>query len=217
MSSKEHSKSFALSIGSLLFKKRAGSSVQKRRGSSDSIGFQVRSRSLENLVDVAGLDIPPMISELGDKWSEVDLLKNQGTHIVCILPTTSLDFIVSCLYAIKVYPLIPEGMLLLSLLLLLLLNKLYYFTCIDADDVERLLTDCKGVLVDVSARAALLEAFTKHHIGGIVPLVLVVTNSGTDDKRKTWARKIIEKCEPTLVTGRLGDIHALSQDVVERG
>ncbi len=94
---------------------------------------------------------------------------------------------------------------------------LLFFIIIDVDDVAGLLVDCKGVLVDVSAREALLEAFTEHHIGGIVPLVLLVTNSGTDDKRKTWARKIIEKCDPNVISGHLGDIHALSQDVVERG
>lgn len=77
--------------------------------------------------------------------------------------------------------------------------------------------DCKAVLIDVSAREAMVEAVIDHHIVGVAPLVLVVTNCGTDDKRKTLARKVIEKCEPTLVTGRLGDIYALGQDVSERG
>ncbi len=111
MSSKDPSKSLASSIGSLLFhKKRAVSSVKDRRGSSGSMGFQVRSRSLENLVDVAAR--PPTIGDLNldEHWSELSLLKSQGTHIVCILPSTSLDFVVSCLYAIGVNALIPEGL-----------------------------------------------------------------------------------------------------------
>ena len=72
-------------------------------------------------------------------------------------------------------------------------------------------------MVNTSARKEIIEALLEHYISGLVPFVLVCQDAGTNDQRKALARKIIEKCEPTLVSGRLGDIHALGEDILERG
>ncbi len=112
--SKSMQQSFVSSLGARLFKNRSGSSIQNRRGSTDSMGFQApgRSRSLEN---IAGehLEIPPTISELRlpeqEKWSEIEMLKTLGPHVLCILPSVSLDFVASSLQAIGATALIPEG------------------------------------------------------------------------------------------------------------
>ena len=231
--SKDHS--LFSSIGAVLFKSRKqGGSVQDRRTSIESTGFQVkhRSKSLENIVDMANSPTIPELN-LGEVWNEIELLKSLGPHIVCILPSLAHDFVASAMYAIGANPLIPEGIIFnacIILIILVLMNKivlthavikeycsLCMFSFSDPEDVEKLLSDCKGVLVDVSARVAMIEAFMEYHVPDLVPFVLVVTRSGTDDKRKAMARKIMEKCEPTLVSGRLGDIHALGQDIIERG
>lgn len=85
------------------------------------------------------------------------------------------------------------------------------------EDVKELISDCKAILVDMSAKQAYIEEFMQEHISGLVPVVVVVSNCGTNDKKKALARQLIEKCEPTILTGRLGDIYALGQDITERG
>ena len=87
----------------------------------------------------------------------------------------------------------------------------------DIEDINGLLGNCKGVVIDTSAKTAFIEEYIEQAIPGLVPLVLIITNCGTDDKRKGLARKIIENCSPAIVSGRLGDIHAVAQDFVERG
>lgn len=118
MSGKQENKSnstssLAASIGTFLFKKKGHSASvydNDRRGSTDSMGFAVRSKSLENLVDVP----PPTIQELKneayeEKWEGLEMMKKSAPHVVCILPSVAVDFVTSCLYAIGANPLIPEG------------------------------------------------------------------------------------------------------------
>ena len=106
--------SFVSSLGAKLFKNRPGTSLQDRRGSTDSMGFQPpgRSRSLEN-ISGEHPEIPPTISELRlpeeEKWSEIEMLKTLCPHVLCILPSMSLDFVASSLLAIGATALVPEG------------------------------------------------------------------------------------------------------------
>lgn len=219
MSKSTSNVSLASSIGTFLFKKKGHSASvhdNDRRGSADSMGFQVRSKSLENLMDIQQ---HPTIEELksekwDEKWDELEMIKRTAPHVVCILPSVSMDFVSSCLYAIGANPLIPEGTNPCMYLYILYSPP---YTLIDVDDIKELITDCKAILVDMSAKQAYLEEFMQEHISGLVPLVVIVTNCGTNDKKKALARQLIDKCEPTLVTGRLGDIYALGQDITERG
>jgi hydroxyethylthiazole kinase-like sugar kinase family protein len=79
------------------------------------------------------------------------------------------------------------------------------------------LSTCNGaVLCDTSARVDLVQAVLDNYKVGTIPLVLLCWESGTSDTRKNLSRKIAELCNPTLITGRLGDIHALGLDIMSR-
>lgn len=71
--------------------------------------------------------------------------------------------------------------------------------------------------MDVSARKELLEAFIEKFIVDLTPLIVCATDSGTDDHRKSIAKQIIDKCSPTVISGRMGDIHSLGTELVELG
>ena len=71
--------------------------------------------------------------------------------------------------------------------------------------------------MDVSSRKELLEALIKHYVVDLTPLVICATDCGTDDNRKNFAKRIIEKCSPSVISGRLGDIHSLGTELVEIG
>lgn len=87
----------------------------------------------------------------------------------------------------------------------------------DREDLESCLQNCKAVVVDVSARKELVEAALESYIPGQVPLILVAYGVGTNDRKKKLARTIVEKCDPTVISGRMGDISALAMDVMDRG
>lgn len=87
----------------------------------------------------------------------------------------------------------------------------------DAEDMEQHLQNCKAVVVDVSASKDLVEALMEHYIPTQTPLILVTWGAGTSDRKKRLARQVTEKCEPTVISGRMGDISALAMDVMDRG
>ena len=37
------------------------------------------------------------------------------------------------------------------------------------------------------------------------------------DRKKALARKVMNECSPTVISGRMGDITALTMDVMDRG
>lgn len=191
--SSERIDNLSASIGALLFGKRRHT-TQDRKTSLESPTKPSRTRSLENLVDIKDANRIIDGGSIEDSWSEVEAVKPLGPVVVCILPSLAQDFVVSGLIAMGANPLIPE----------------------DPKDVEKYISDCKAILVNTSARKEIIEALLEHYISGLVPFVLVCQDAGTNDQRKALARKIIEKCEPTLVSGRLGDIHALGEDILER-
>ena len=83
--------------------------------------------------------------------------------------------------------------------------------------MEQHLQNCKAVIVDVSASKELVEAFMERYIPTQSPLVLVTWGAGTSDRKKRLARQVMEKCEPTVISGRMGDISALAMAVIDRG
>lgn len=83
--------------------------------------------------------------------------------------------------------------------------------------MERHLGDCKAVLVDITAKKDIVEAVVDNYVIGSVPLILVCWEAGTIDARKHLARMVIERCSPSLISGRLGDVHALTIDVMDHG
>ena len=71
--------------------------------------------------------------------------------------------------------------------------------------------------MDVSARKVLLETFIDKFVPDLTPLVICATESGTNNHRKSIAKRLIDKCSPCVISGRLGDIHSLGTELVELG
>ena len=86
----------------------------------------------------------------------------------------------------------------------------------DPGDIDRDIENSKAVVLDVSAPASLVEAFVNTYQQGSLPLVLVVSQAGTSDRKRDLAVEVIERCRPTVVLGRRGDVYALSQAILEK-
>ena len=71
-------------------------------------------------------------------------------------------------------------------------------------------------MLDVSAPQSLIETFIDEFDVGSCPLVLITAQSGTNDRKKELAVRVIEESGPTLITGRLGDIYAVAQAIEEK-
>ena len=87
----------------------------------------------------------------------------------------------------------------------------------DPMDMEKDLQNSKAVLVDIGAPRAVIEAFMEHYVVGQCPLVLVTAQAGCNDRKKQLATQIIDQCGPSTITGSLGDIFAISQEILEKG
>ena len=70
--------------------------------------------------------------------------------------------------------------------------------------------------MDVGAPQSLIETFIEEFAIGSCPLVLVTSQSGTNDRKKDLAVRVIEENGPTLITGRLGDIYTVAQAIEEK-
>ena len=70
--------------------------------------------------------------------------------------------------------------------------------------------------MDVGAPQKLIDTFIDEFRIGSCPLVLVTSQSGTNDRKKELAVRLIEEKGPTLITGRLGDIYAVAQAIEEK-
>ena len=90
------------------------------------------------------------------------------------------------------------------------------FVHTDPADIVKDLTNAKAVVVDVSAPHVIIESFLDHFKVDSCPLILVTSDCGTNDRKKALALRIIEESGPTLITGKLGDIYAVAQSVIEK-
>ena len=106
--------------------------------------------------------------------------------------------------------------LLYSLSLSLSLSLLSDITLTDPADIPKDLANCKAVVLDVSAPQNIIETFIDEFAIGSCPLILVASQTGTNDRKKDLAVRVIEDSGPTLITGRLGDIYAVAQAIEEK-
>ena len=83
--------------------------------------------------------------------------------------------------------------------------------------MEKYITTSCGILLDTSARKELVQTVIDNYVVGTTPLIVVAWESGTNNSRKALTRKVINTCSPTLISGRLGDIHALGLDIMSIG
>ena len=72
------------------------------------------------------------------------------------------------------------------------------------------------MVVDTSAPQVIIESLLESYERGSVPLVLVTTHAGVDDRKKDLALRLLERTDPTMVTGRMGDIVAITQSLMEK-
>lgn len=88
----------------------------------------------------------------------------------------------------------------------------------DPDDIPKDLSNCKAALLDVSAPQIIVEAFIDHfnNVCPNIPLVLVASNCGVNDRKKDLLLRVLDELVPTVISGRLGDIFAVSQGVIEK-
>lgn len=202
--------SAANSLSPMMFRK----DKQHKRDEGGTRNERFRSKSMEHIFDVtpgaAGKSSNGGKSKKKDKlragsmpvtvlraqWREVSQVKTLSPVVTCILPHLSRDFVCSALLAMGATPLITE----------------------DWRDIEKDLTNSKVVVVDLSAPQAMVEAFMEcYKPASDLPLVLVCSQAGSNDRIRLLGYRIIEKLGPTFINGRLGDIYAMAQIVLEKG
>ena len=71
--------------------------------------------------------------------------------------------------------------------------------------------------MDTGAPRLLVEALQAHFVLGQCPLVLVASQAGCNDRKKQLALQIIEDLGPSVISGSLVDIYAISQEVLQKG
>ena len=75
------------------------------------------------------------------------------------------------------------------------------------------------MLVDLGAPEAILTSFMDNFdtIDRDVPVVLAASNGGACDRRRHLAVRIVEAVNVTMISGRMGDIVAVTQAILEKG
>lgn len=117
------------SIGSI-FKPRnkkplaTAASVDEKKTTEPVVRDGPRSRSLGHIHEVK---VEEEGAQEGD-WHEIALIKSTCPVVMCILPSVAKDFVASALLAIGAYPLIPEGIGPLLLLLILERRRIVFVT-----------------------------------------------------------------------------------------
>lgn len=86
----------------------------------------------------------------------------------------------------------------------------------DKDDVESVLVNSIGVVVDVSAPKDLLNSFMEKFVPETQPVVVVATGAGCNERKLELAMKLLETCSPAAVCGRSPDLVALGEVISEK-
>ncbi len=72
--------------------------------------------------------------------------------------------------------------------------------------------------MDAGAPQVILEAFLEKYenlcMG--IPVVLVVSDCGVNDRKRKLVVDMLDDIVPTVITGRMGDIFAVAQSVIEK-
>ena len=95
-----------------------------------------------------------------------------------------------------------------------------YFICdnlhTDKDDIDSVLMNSIGVVVDVSAPKDLLQSFMEEFVPDTQPVVMVAAGAGTNERKLKLAMELLEKCSPAAICGRRPDLVALGEVVLEK-
>ena len=70
----------------------------------------------------------------------------------------------------------------------------------------------------MSAPQIIIEAFIEHYTAVCPnkPFVLVASDCGANDRKKELLLRALEHTPPTIISGRLGDICAVAQAIIEK-
>ena len=86
----------------------------------------------------------------------------------------------------------------------------------DAEDIDAVLMNSIGVVVDVNAPKDLLYSFMEKYVPDTQPVVIVGVGAGTNERKLKLAMELLEKCSPAAIFGRCPDLVALGEVVSEK-
>lgn len=86
----------------------------------------------------------------------------------------------------------------------------------DEQDIEAVLMNSIGVVVDVNAPKHLLYSFMEKFVPDTQPVVIVGVGAGTNERKLKLAMELLEKCSPAAIFGRSPDLVALGEIVLEK-
>ena len=89
----------------------------------------------------------------------------------------------------------------------------------DPDDVQSDLEGCMAVLMDSAAAKDLIRSLiTALELARSSPgLVLCTSKVAASEKRCALTQKLVNLCKPTVITGRIPDLVALSKAIIGAG
>ena len=88
--------------------------------------------------------------------------------------------------------------------------------CIDEEDIDAVLMNSIGVVVDVNAPKHLLHSFMDKFVRDTQPVVIVGVGAGTNERKLKLVMDLLEKCSPAAICGRSPDLVALGEVVLEK-
>lgn len=86
----------------------------------------------------------------------------------------------------------------------------------DEEDIEAMLMNSIGVLLDVNGRKDLLCAFMKKFVPDTQPVVVVALGTANNERKLKLVMEVLEKCSPAVVCGRGIDLAAIGEVILEK-
>ena len=86
----------------------------------------------------------------------------------------------------------------------------------DEEDIESVLMNSIGVVVDVSAPKHLLRSFMEKFVPDTQPVIVVTSGAGSNERKLKLAVELLEKCSPAVVCGHCPDLIAIAEVLLEK-
>ena len=90
------------------------------------------------------------------------------------------------------------------------------FLFTDEEDIEPMLMNSIGVILDVNGSKDLLNAFVEKFVPDTQPVIIVALGAGSNERKMKLAMELIDKCSPSAVCGRSIDLTALGEVVMAK-
>lgn len=89
-----------------------------------------------------------------------------------------------------------------------------YFT--DEEDIEPMLMNSIGVILDVNGPKELLKAFMEKFVPDTQPVIIVAVGAGSNERKLKLTMELLDKCSPAAICGRSLDLVAIGEVVSEK-